>query len=59
MEQKLSMEPIYGIVKAAERVGGIHNLEMPHTCKTWRDCVRDGYMFYSNATTHSTGVIKL
>lgn len=65
--KKLSIELINGIVAAAEKVGGIHNLEMPSRAKSWRTCVRrysirgyyQSYLYFNNAVTHSTDTIRI
>jgi hypothetical protein len=63
--KKMSIQLIYGIVRAAERCGGIQNLEMVRNRKRWRDCVANrgcigaGHLHFNNLKTHSTGIIKL
>jgi hypothetical protein len=50
---------IDAIVTAAEHVGGVHALEMIGKRKKWRTHVSSGYLWYSNAVTHSSGIVKI
>lgn len=57
--KKMSLQLIYGIVRAAERCGGISGLEMPGRKKKWRNCVGGGHLWFNNRKTHSTGIVRL
>jgi hypothetical protein len=69
--KRITIELINAIVEAADRVGGISNLEMPSCRKKilfitmrkqrrrWRDCVGSGHLWFNNRTTHSTGIVKI
>lgn len=55
----MSPQLINALVKAAEREGGIHMLEMCCNKRKWRRCVKMGHLWYGNRVTHSTHVVKL
>jgi hypothetical protein len=61
-ERAYTKRLIIAISLAAERVGGIHRLEMPCEKSSWFDCVVHGHLFYNYRLKDgksSTGCIKL
>ena len=50
---------IDAIVRAAERHGGIHRLAMCGGKLKFRNSVATGHLYYNNAETGSTHVVKI
>lgn len=62
-DKRLNIRLITAIVRAAEKVGGVHNLEMPGRRKKWRTstgvCMGNMWLYFNNSITHSTDIIKM
>lgn len=56
---KYRIDIIMAIAEAAERVGGIDNLDFPGRRKTWHTSTANGLLYYNNRETGSTGTVNL
>jgi len=56
---KKMRQVIDALVKAAEKEGGIHNLDMCGGKMKWRNSCVSGYLWYNTRNDGSTHVVKI